>query len=171
MRAYYFLLPLALILVSCNKEVKKTEKTSKTKTTKLADSTAYFVNEQYGDISYQVDAFNLGIERISNPDLKEYLKTHLNELKTLQNDFQLTASSNNIEIATKSEAHQNELYKLSIADAKDFDNIFVMYYKDFLNSTIKGLADKNITNEDFTKLKNKYGNILYDQKLYFDVLK
>ncbi len=46
MRAYYFLLPLALILVSCNKEVKKTEKASKTKTTKLADSTAYFVNEQ-----------------------------------------------------------------------------------------------------------------------------
>lgn len=170
MRVYYLLLPLALLVLSCNKTADNTEKSSKEKTVKQ-DSTAYKVNEQYNDIVYQIEAFNLGMERLSNPEIKEYLKNNLDHLKMLQKDYQLKASDNGMELKDLTEQHKKDLYKLSIADTKDFDNIFVLYYKEFLNGKIKTLSGKTMTNEDFNELKNKYGNLLYDQKLYFDVVK
>ena len=68
------------------------------------------------------------------------------------------------------EEHQKDLYKLTMADIKGFDKIFVLYYKDFLNKTIEDITSNSVENESFNTLKNNYGNILYEQKLYFDVL-
>src|SRR5690554_4992520 len=171
MRAHYLLVSLALMLIACNKNTETTEneRPLATKTAKKGTSLV-FMNDQYNGIEYQVGAFHIGIERLENKGLKNYLKEHLSELETLRTDFQIIAEKNNVEIKSSSEVNQKELYKLSIADTKDFDKIFVMYYKDFLNKSIKQLSELEVPNDDFNMLKNKYGNILYEQKLYFDVL-
>ena len=86
-------------------------------------------------------------------------------------EYKSTAISNNIEINSITNENQESLYKLAIADTKGFDNVFIMYYKQFLGKTINEIAAHQIENEHFNALKNKYGNILYAHKLYFDVLK
>src|SRR5690606_3255747 len=171
MRAHYLLVPLALLLIACNKNTETTEKERPLATkTEKKGTTLMVMNDQYKGIEYQVGAFKIGIERLENKELKNYLKEQLNDLETLRSNFQTAAEKNNVEIKTLPEDNKKELYKLSIADAKDFDKIFVMYYKDFLNKSIKQLSELEVANDDFNMLKNKYGNILYEQKLYFDVL-
>lgn len=171
MKAHYLLVSLALMLIACNKntEIIENERPLATKTVKKG-TTLMIMNDQYKGIEYQVGAFNIGIERLANKELKNYLKEHLGDLEALRSDFQVMAEKNNLEIKSSPEDNQKELYKLSIADTKDFDKIFVMYYKDFLNKSIKQLLELEVPNDDFNVLKNKYGNILYEQKLYFDVL-
>ena len=39
-----------------------------------------------------------------------------------------------------------------------------------INKTIEDITSNSVENESFNTLKNNYGNILYEQKLYFDVL-
>lgn len=171
MRTHYLLVSLALLLIACNKNTETTEKERPLATkTEKKGTTLIVMNDQYNDIEYQIGAFNMGIERLANKELKNYLQEHLPELENLRTDFQVIAEKNNMEIKSSSEVNQKELYKLSIADTKDFDKIFVMYYKGFLNKSIKQLSELETPNEEFKQLKNKYGSILYEQKLYFDVL-
>jgi len=167
---YFLLLLLGLLFVGCNKTT-KTEKDTKTLATKkegLKEESA-FTYQQISNLEFQVGAFKIGSEKVSNAELKKYLLENLPKLEEMLKEYKsavnLTTSENT------SDKNERELYKLAIADTKGFDNVFILYYKDFLKKTIHENSSQTLDNEIYDSLKNRYGNILYEQKLYFDVLK
>jgi len=173
MKTNFLLLLSAFLLLSCNNQT-STDKPATVKTSKkskMVSPESAFTNEQISNLEYQIEAFKIGAEKLSDPELKNYLSEHLPELNQLLSEYKSTAITNNIEINSISNNDQENLYKLAMADTKGFDNIFIMYYKDFLSKTINEIADHKIEDQHFYALKNKYGNILYAHKLYFDVLK
>lgn len=174
MKTSYLLLMVGLLLVGCNNQT-NVEKPAKSlaKKSKLKKNSAesVFTNQQISNLEFQVEAFKIGSEKMVNAELKKYLTEHLPELKDLLSEYKSAAIANNFEVNAISNENQENLYKLAIADVKGFDNIFALYYKDFLNKTIDEIASHEIENESLNALKNKYGNILYAHKLYFDVLK
>ncbi|RRA96304.1 DUF4142 domain-containing protein [Paenimyroides viscosum] len=171
MKTNYLLLIVGVLLIGCNKpaENQKKNKTFATKKEQIKPEDV-FTNKLISNIEYQVEAFKIGYEKSSNPELKNYLNTNLPKLQKLLSDYKSAAIAQKVEIKTMTEEHQKDLYKLTMADIKGFDKIFVLYYKDFLNKTIEDITSNSVENESFNTLKNNYGNILYEQKLYFDVL-
>lgn len=173
---YLFLLTSLLILGSCEK-AKDTDTNEDKKQiadkSGVTDESVTFLNKQILNIQYQIDAIELGNERISNVEIKRYLNDNLSKLNVLLKDFQMEVEAKgktkSAAVVPESDVYKKDLYKLSIADAKNFDNIFLLYYKDFLNKNVKELGATELHNEKANALKNKYGNILYEQKLYFDV--
>ncbi len=171
MRAHYLLVPLAMLVFGCNQSGETTERErTETKKAKKTVAVPEFVERQYNCIDYQVKAFSIGLERLENENIKTYLRDNLPMLENLRSDFQTTATNNGMKIEENSKVNENELYKLTVADAKDFDKVFILYYKDFLKNSIEQLSEVEVSNPDFAPLKDKYGHILYEQKLFFDVL-
>ena len=160
------------IFISCNnKEVKKQKRALAASVAHTKSYTADFVNDQYADISYQIEAFKIGKERILKPELKKYLEDNLEKLEQNREQLKEIALKENIPL-NEPKTYEKELYKLTIADAKGFDDVFVLYYKEFLKTAIQKLTEndleKNVVIDSF---KNDYGKTLYEQKLYFDLLK
>src|SRR5690606_28628193 len=173
MKTNYLLLLCAIFLMSCNNQptTEKSVSAITSKKHKKLSPESIFANEQISNLEYQVEAFKIGSEKVVNTELKKYLNEHLPELKELLSEYKSTAISNNIEINSITNENQESLYKLAIADTKGIDNVCIMYYKQFLGKTSNEIAAQQIEDELINALKNKYGNILYAHKLYFDVLK
>ncbi len=171
MKTNYLLLIAGVLLIGCNKPT-DTEKKNKIFATKKENVNPdnVFTNKQISNIEYQIEAFKIGYEKSANPELQKYLKENLPKLQQLLSDYKSEAITQKVEIKTISEEHQKYLYKLAMADTKGFDKIFILYYKDFLNKTIQEITSNTVENESFNALKNDYGNVLYEQKLYFDIL-
>lgn len=171
MKTNYLLLILGVVLIGCNKQT-DAEKKEKIYATKKDSVKAedVFTNKQISNIEYQIEAFKIGYEKSANPELKKYLKENLPKLQQLLSDYKEAATDQKIEVKTISENHHKDLYKLAMADTKGFDNIFVLYYKEFLNKTIQEITSNKVDDETFNMLKNDYGNVLYEQKLHFDIL-
>lgn len=174
MKTNYILLLVGLLLVSCAKQT-NSENVEKPKTTKgkkvKEHAEAAFTNQQISNLEYQIEAFKIGSEKVVNAELKDYLSKHISDLQTIQSEYKTLATTNNIEVKPITDNLQKDLYKLAIADAAGFDKVFIHYYKAFLSKTMKNNAEVTNTDPAFTTLKNKYGNILYEHKLYFDMLK
>ncbi len=170
MKTNYFLLIVGFLLISCNKT--ETEKKSKTLATKkeIVNPENVFTNKQIWNLEYQIGAFKIGSEKTANPELKKYLKENLPKLEQLLKDYKAAANNEKIDVKAVSSDYQNELYKLAIADTKGFDNVFKLYYKEFLAKTIQEISADTLEDKTFDSLKNRYGNLLYEQKLYFDIL-
>ena len=170
MKTNYFLLLIGLLLVGCNKTT-ETEKSTKSLATNKESlrNESTFTNQQISNLEFQVKAFKIGSEKVSDTELKKYLLENLPKLEEMLKEYKtvvnVTANEN------LSAENQRELYKLAIADNNGFDNVFILYYKDFLKKTIHENSSQTLDNETYDSLKNRYGNILYEQKLYFDVLK
>lgn len=170
MKTNYFLLLIGLLLVGCNKTT-ETEKSTKSLATKKENLNAEsgFINQQISNLEFQVKAFKIGSEKVSDEELKKYLLENLPKLEEMLKEYKTVVNGSSSE--NLSDENQRELYKLSIADNNGFDNVFILYYKDFLKKTIHENSSQILDNETYDSLKNRYGNILYEQKLYFDVLK
>src|SRR5690606_29505427 len=104
-------------------------------------------------------------------DLKKYLHDEIDNLKELLSQTKSLAITNNYEIKPISKELQDNLYKLVIGDVKGFDNVFILYYKDFLSKSLDDIAVHKFDDLSVNQLKDKYGNLLYNHKLYFDVQK
>jgi len=170
MKTNYFLLLIGLLLVGCNKTT-ETEKSTKSLATKKENLNAEsgFITQQISNLEFQVKAFKIGSEKVSDEELKKYLLENLPKLEEMLKEYKTVVNVSSSE--NLSDENQRELYKLSIADNNGFDNVFILYYKDFLKKTIHENSSQILDNETYDSLKNRYGNILYEQKLYFDVLK
>lgn|GEM_PF-2374296 len=167
---YLFMLSALSLMISCNKATDDGDgKKQIAGKSVVMDESVAFLNHQTESIQYQIDAIKLGNERIANPEIKKYLNANLPKLYTLLDDFKKAAKDKSGTDVPKSDTYKSDLYKLTIADAKEFDDIFVLYYKDFLNKMVKELGSVELHNEKMNALKNSYGNVLYEQKLYFDV--
>lgn len=175
MKTNYLILITAALLLSCTNEGKKVtenkveHKKGATKNKKITTDDL-FINKQISNLEYQIQAFKIGAEKTANPDLKSYLTTKISEIKDVDAAYKSFATTNGLVLEGISADQQQELYKLTMANTKDFDKVFKLYYKDFLNKTIKNNAATEILNTKLNDLKNQYGNLLYEQKLYFDVL-
>jgi|SRR5690554_2323823 len=171
MRTRYLLVPLALFVFGCNQssETTQSERPVSKKQKKMV-AAPEFVEQQFNSLDYQVKAFSIGLERLENEKIKDYLRDKLPMLENLRSDFQTVSINNGMKINEDTQVHKNELYKLTVADAKDFDKVFVLYYKEFLNNSIDKLSQIEVLDQEFIPLKDKYGHILYEQKLFFDVL-
>ncbi|UUV20828.1 hypothetical protein [Paenimyroides aestuarii] len=174
MKTNYILFFTVLLLIGCNKQPNSetADQPVVTKNKKAKEHPeAAFVNQQISNLQYQIEAFKIGKEKVANPELKKYLSDHLQDLETLQSDYKSAAAAHQIDMQPISEELQKDVYKLAIADTKGYDKVFLLYYKDFLSKAMDQIAESKTTEPAFTTLKNKHGNILYEQKLYFDVLK
>lgn len=171
MRTRYLLVPLALFVFGCHQssETTRNERSVSKKEKKMV-AAPEFVEQQFNSLDYQVKAFSIGLERLENENIKDYLRDKLPMLENLRSDFQTVSLNKGMKINEHRQEYKNELYKLTIADAKDFDKVFVLYYKEFLNKSIDKLAQIEGLDQEFIPLKDKYGHILYEQKLFFDVL-
>lgn len=167
---YLFILSALSLLISCNKTTDDGEsKKQIAGKSVVMDESVAFLNHQTESIQYQIDAIKLANERISNPEIKKYLNENLPKLYILLDDFKKATKDKSGTEVPKTDTYRSDLYKLTIADAKEFDDIFILYYKDFLNKMVKDLGAVELHNEKVNALKNSYGNVLYEQKLYFDV--
>jgi len=169
MRTGFFLLFASALLLSCNEKEATKDTTVKTSKKEIVNPEAAFSTKQIWNLHYQIQAFKIASEKAEDPQLKQYLAENLTKMQQLLNDYKLASNGSDAKDEAKADEHQKELYKLTMADIKGFDNVFKLYYKDFLNKTIKDIASENVEDETLNALKNKYGNLLYEQKLYFDV--
>lgn len=175
MKTNYLILIISALLLGCTKENrtsvdKKSEEKIISSNNKKVSEDADFINSQLSNLEYQTQAFKIGAEKTSNAELKNYLINNITSIKKMDTAYRVFAKDNNVIIEGISADKEKELYKLTMANNKDFDKVFKLYYKDFLSTTIKNNADVVIANSDINALKNQYGNLLYEQKLYFDVL-
>lgn len=169
MRTGFFLLFASALLLSCNEKEATKDTTVKTSKKEIVNPETAFSTKQIWNLHYQIQAFKIASEKAEDPQLKQYLAENLTKMQQLLNDYKLASNGSDAMDEAKTDEHQKELYKLTMADIKGFDNVFKLYYKDFLNKTIKDIASENVEDETLNALKNKYGNLLYEQKLYFDV--
>src|SRR5690606_7818308 len=148
MKTNYLLLLCAIFLMSCNNQptTEKSVSAITSKKHKKLSPESIFANEQISNLEYQVQAFKIGSEKVGNTELNKDLNEHLPELRELLSEYKATAISNNIEINRITNENHESRYKLAIADTKGFDNVFIMYYKQFLGKTINEVAAHQIEN-------------------------
>lgn len=176
MKTNYFILLLSIIAISCNNQQRvegDEKKISVNKKSKKFEETpeSTYINNQISRLEFQVEAFKIGSEKVASPDLKKYLNDEIDNLKELLSQTKSLAITNNYEIKPISKELQDNLYKLVIGDVKGFDNVFILYYKDFLSKSLDDIAVHKFDDLSVNQLKDKYGNLLYNHKLYFDVQK
>lgn len=173
MKVRYLGVIVSLLLVgSCNKTTEQKEKTTTSKTTKVvADESTTFLNKQISSINYQIQAFELGNERSKNAEVKKFISENLAKLNVLLKDFEMDYKEKAGTDVVANDTHKNDLYKLSIADDKDFDNLFPKYYKEFLTLKMSELASEQLKDSKVNGLKDAYGKTLYEHKLFFDLIK
>lgn len=171
MKTHYIMALLSLgMLCACKKSDETKISTNKKEVKEVViDESVTFMGNQISNMKYQIEAFKIGSERMNDQEVKKYLVDEISKIQVIQKEFEsLYVEKGGID-TTMNEQFKDDLYKLSIADTKDFDNLFVLYYKQFLTKNIQELGKIELHNEKVNALKNKYGNELYDQKLYFDV--
>lgn len=163
-------------IVACNKEkendiTNESLKSNKKSTSKQSntDETIPFLQQQLAKMNYQQEAFKIGKERLVDLSVKDYINSQDSEIKNLIKDYETMFLEKSGSSYKDANIYKNELYKLSIADAKDFDNIFIKYYKEFLSTSVNELGAMKLHNEELNGLKNAYGNLLYDQNLFFSI--
>lgn len=169
---YLGLIACLALLGSCNKNADQNENTNTIKKTKVvADESSAFLNNQINSITYQIQAFELGNERSKNAEVKKYMNENLAKLKVMLKDYEMSYKEKAGTDAVTNDTHKNDLYKLSIADDKDFDNLFPKYYKEFLTLKMNELGAEQLKDAKVNELKDAYGKILYEHKLFFDLIK
>src|SRR5690554_431059 len=89
MRTRYLLVPLALFVFGCNQssETTQSERPVSKKQKKMV-AAPEFVEQQFNSLDYQVKAFSIGLERLENEKIKDYLRDKLPMLENLRSDFQ-----------------------------------------------------------------------------------
>lgn len=169
---YVLLFCCGIVLFSCKNDPQNLNSDrGQNKSVKVVDEAIPFLNEQMDKMNYQLEAFKIGGERLTDKEIKDFILLQSTKINPLIEEYKVMLKEKGGDAYIASDKYKNELYKLSIADAKDFDNIFVKYYKDFLAINIKELGSLELHNEKVNALKNKYGNELYEEKLFFDLKK